>query len=92
MTTYGNRKAQPDPPGLRDFYSDSRGAPSREMLESMLDVPPGGDEQKGDDPTTKELLDRVAEFLGKEDAIFMPSGTMANEVSIAFSFSAYLFV
>jgi threonine aldolase len=37
-----------------------------------------GDEQIGDDPTTNLLCERVAELLGKEAAVFMPSGTMCN--------------
>ena len=41
-----------------------------------------GDEQHGSDPTTLELCDRMAALLGKEAAVFMPSGTMCNEVAI----------
>jgi threonine aldolase len=37
-----------------------------------------GDEQIGDDPTVNALCERVAELLGKEAAVFMPSGTMCN--------------
>src|ERR1700757_4649596 len=37
-----------------------------------------GDEQTGDDPTVNLLCGRVAELLGKEAAVFMPSGTMCN--------------
>jgi len=37
-----------------------------------------GDEQLGDDPTVNVLCERVAELLGKEAAVFMPSGTMCN--------------
>jgi len=37
-----------------------------------------GDEQIGDDPTVNLLCERVAELLGKEAAVFMPSGTMCN--------------
>ena len=82
VTNHGNRRAPLPPPGLLNLYSDSAGAPPREMLETMLAVPVG-DEQKGTDPTTKELLNRVADLLGKEDAILMSSGTMANEIGIA---------
>ena len=52
------------------------------MREASLDAAVG-DEQKGEDPTTKGLLDRVSELLGKEDAIFLSSGTMGNEVAVA---------
>ena len=41
-----------------------------------------GDEQRGEDPTVNELCARVAELLGKEDAVFLPSGTMCNEIAI----------
>jgi threonine aldolase len=37
-----------------------------------------GDEQIGDDPTVNQLCERVAELIGKEAAVFMPSGTMCN--------------
>jgi threonine aldolase len=41
-----------------------------------------GDEQRGQDPTTSALERRVAELLGHEAAVFMPSGTMCNEVAL----------
>jgi len=41
-----------------------------------------GDEQKAEDPTTTRLCERVAELLGKEAAVFLPSGTMCNEIAI----------
>jgi len=41
-----------------------------------------GDEQKNEDPTTSELCVRVARLLGKEAAVFLPSGTMCNEIAI----------
>jgi threonine aldolase len=40
-----------------------------------------GDEQRGLDPTTRALEDRVAELLGHEAAVFLPSGTMCNEIA-----------
>jgi len=40
-----------------------------------------GDEQRGLDPTTSALQDRVAELLGLEAAVFLPSGTMCNEIA-----------
>src|SRR3954469_15990220 len=39
------------------------------------------DEQRGIDPTTNALQDRVAELLGQEAALFLPSGTMCNQIS-----------
>ncbi len=41
-----------------------------------------GDEQRGLDPTTRELEERVAELLGHEAAVFLPSGTMCNEIAL----------
>lgn len=64
-----------------DFYSDCRTLPSRGMLETVLTARLG-DEQRKEDPTTSGLLARVAGLLGKEDAIFMTSGTMCNEVAL----------
>src|SRR3954453_9043304 len=42
----------------------------------------GGDEQRGLDPTTRRLEERVAELLGHEAALFLPSGTMCNEIAL----------
>ncbi|CAA0132970.1 L-allo-threonine aldolase [Mycolicibacterium vanbaalenii] len=41
-----------------------------------------GDEQKGEDPTTAELEGRVADLLGKQAAVFVPSATMANQIAL----------
>jgi threonine aldolase len=41
-----------------------------------------GDEQRGLDPTTRELQDRVARLLGHEAGLFLPSGTMCNEIAL----------
>jgi threonine aldolase len=40
-----------------------------------------GDEQRGEDPTVLQLCAKVSELLNKEDAIFLPSGTMCNEIA-----------
>lgn len=40
-----------------------------------------GDDVFGDDPTINELQERVAKLLGKEAAIFVPSGTMSNLIA-----------
>jgi threonine aldolase len=76
MTTGGNRMAV-----IHNFFSDTKTRPSRAMREAMLDAPVG-DEQAGEDPTTLALEQRVAELLGKEAAVFLPSGTMCNEIAI----------
>ncbi|MEM9762784.1 MAG: GntG family PLP-dependent aldolase [Pseudomonadota bacterium] len=64
-----------------DFYSDTKTRPSRAMRATVMDVPVG-DEQKGEDPTTTALEERVAALLGKEAALFLPSGTMCNEIAL----------
>lgn len=51
------------------------------MLETVLDAPVG-DEQKAEDPTTLALEEQVADLLGKEAAVFLPSGTMCNEIAL----------
>jgi threonine aldolase len=42
-----------------------------------------GDDALGDDPTVRRLQERVAELLGKEAALFFPSGIMANQTALA---------
>ncbi len=64
-----------------NLYSDTQTKPSRAMKEAMM-AAEVGDEQSGMDPTTNALQDRMAALLGKEAAVFMPSGTMCNEVAI----------
>lgn len=64
-----------------NFYSDTQTRPSRAMLETALEAEVG-DEQGGLDPTTAALESRVAELLGMEAAVFLPSGTMCNEIAI----------
>jgi threonine aldolase len=65
-----------------DLYSDTVTKPTAEMFRFMGDVEVG-DEQKGEDPTVNLLQEMVAELLGKEAAVYLPSGTMCNEISFA---------
>ncbi|HET6183842.1 MAG TPA: threonine aldolase family protein [Acetobacteraceae bacterium] len=65
-----------------NLSSDTQSLPSPAMKAAMLEAPLG-DEQAGSDPTVWALCDRVAALLGKEAAMFLPSGTMANQVAIA---------
>jgi threonine aldolase len=67
---------------MANFYSDTQTRASRAMRESILDIPLG-DERHDEDPCTVELCARVAEMLGMEAAVFLPSGTMCNEIAIA---------
>ena len=62
---------------LIDLYSDTASKPSAGMRKAMADAEVG-DEQKGEDPSTNRLQDRVAELLGKEAAVFLPSGPCAT--------------
>ena len=66
---------------MHDFYSDTKTKPTPDMRRAVLDCDVG-DEQKGEDPTTSALCERVAALLGKEAAVFLPSGTMCNEIAI----------
>lgn len=66
---------------MPDFFSDTKTRPTRAMREVVLTAEVG-DEQKGEDPTTIALCDRVADLLGKQAAVFLPSGTMCNEIAI----------
>ena len=63
-----------------DLYSDTLTKPTPEMRKFMSEAEVG-DEQKKEDPTINLLLDMVCDLLGKEDAIFLPSGTMCNQIS-----------
>ena len=65
-----------------NLYSDTQTRPSRAMKEAMLDAEMG-DEQGGSDPSVWALCDRAATMLGMEAAMFLPSGTMCNQVAIA---------
>lgn len=66
---------------VSDFYSDTKTKPTEAMRQAVLEAAVG-DEQKGEDPTTEELCRRVAELLGKEAAVLLPSGTMCNEIAL----------
>ncbi len=64
-----------------DLYSDTKTKPSPGMRKAMAEAEVG-DEQKMEDPTVNRLRERVCELLGTEDAVFLPSGTMANQIAI----------
>jgi threonine aldolase len=65
------------PPVRINLLSDTQTRPTQGMREAMA-CAEVGDEQVGDDPSVNVLCERVAELLGKEAAVFMPSGTMCN--------------
>ena len=64
-----------------DLRSDTVTKPTAAMLERMAGAELG-DDGRGDDPTVKELERVAASQLGKEAALFLPSGTMSNQVAI----------
>ncbi len=64
-----------------DLRSDTVTLPTAEMREAMANASVG-DDVFGDDTTVNELEARVAEILGKEAAVYMPSGTMTNQTAV----------
>jgi len=64
-----------------DLRSDTVTRPTAAMRAAMA-AAPVGDDQYGEDPTVNALQERVAAMLGKDAAIFLPSGTMANQVAL----------
>jgi threonine aldolase len=64
-----------------DLRSDTVTLPSPAMREAMARAPVG-DDVYGEDPTVNELQARVAALLGKEAGLFVPSGTMANQIAL----------
>jgi threonine aldolase len=65
-----------------DLFSDTVTRPTPAMRRAMAEAPVG-DEQQREDPTVNLLQDLVADLLGKEAALFLPSGTMCNQVAFA---------
>jgi threonine aldolase len=65
-----------------DLYSDTLTRPTAAMRRAMCDAEVG-DEQQREDPTVNRLQEMVADLLGKEAALFLPSGTMCNQVAFA---------
>lgn len=65
-----------------DLVSDTATRPTPAMRRAMADAEVG-DEQLGEDPTVLRLCERVAALLGQEMALFLPSGTMCNQIAIA---------
>jgi threonine aldolase len=75
------RPDPPLPPVRVNLYSDTQTKPSAAMKAAMI-LAEVGDEQHGDDPTIHALCDRMAALTGKPAAMFLPSGTMCNQVAI----------
>ncbi|MDI3470707.1 MAG: Low-specificity L-threonine aldolase [Pseudolabrys sp.] len=66
---------------LIDLRSDTVTKPTQTMLDRMVQAELG-DDGRGDDPTVKQLEALAADRLGKEAGLFLPSGTMSNQVAI----------
>ena len=64
-----------------DLRSDTVTKPTPEMRRAMAEAAVG-DDVFGEDPTVNALQEKVAGILGKEAALFVPTGTMANQLSI----------
>jgi len=64
-----------------DLRSDTVTRPSAGMRQAMADAQVG-DDQYGEDPSVNRLQERIADLLGKETALFVPSGTMANQIGL----------
>jgi threonine aldolase len=69
------------PPVRVNLYSDTQTRPTAAMKAAMMEAEVG-DEQAGLDPTINALCERMADFLGTQAAMFLPSGTMCNEIAI----------
>lgn len=68
-------------PAFIDLRSDTVTKPSAEMRRAMCDAEVG-DDVYGEDPTVNRLEQRAAEIFGREAALFVPSGTMGNQIAI----------
>jgi threonine aldolase len=78
MTYYTPAPRDPKAIPVRiNLLSDTQTRPTAAMREAIARAEVG-DEQIGDDPTVNVLCERVAELMGKQAAVFMPSGTMCN--------------
>src|SRR3954470_22556914 len=64
-----------------DLRSDTVTRPTPAMREAMA-AAEVGDDVYGEDPTVNALEARTAELLGKDAALFVPSGTMANQIAL----------
>jgi threonine aldolase len=67
--------------GYVDLRSDTVTRPSSAMRRAMADAEVG-DDLFGDDPTVNRLQDRAAELTGKQAALYLPTGTLCNQVAL----------
>jgi len=71
----------PSPSGAVDLRSDTVTSPTPEMRRAMADAEVG-DDAYGEDPTVRRLESLSAALLGKQAALYVPSGTMANQLAL----------
>ena len=64
-----------------DLRSDTLTQPTAEMR-TVMAAAPVGDDVFGEDPTVRKLEERVAELVGKPAALFVPTGTMGNQIGV----------
>src|ERR1700743_2969569 len=65
-----------------DLFSDTKTKPTAAMREGMAHAPVG-DERANEDPSVNALVERCVALLAKEAAVYLPSGTMCNEIALA---------
>ena len=65
-----------------DLRSDTQTRPSQAMRQAMANAEVG-DEQEREDPTVLELERRTADLLGQEEAVYLPTATMGNQIALA---------
>lgn len=65
-----------------DLFSDTKTRPTAPMRQAMANAEVG-DERANEDPSVNRLVERCAALLGKEAALYLPSGTMCNEIALA---------
>ena len=68
-------------PAVIDLRSDTTTRPTQAMRAAIANADVG-DEQEREDPTVNELERRAAAFLGQEEAVFLPTATMANQIAL----------
>jgi threonine aldolase len=81
MYSSPNENGSNSPASFIDLRSDTVTKPSPEMRRAMFEAEVG-DDVYGEDPTINRLEKRAAEIFGREAALFVPSGTMGNQIAI----------
>lgn len=81
-SAFGTRMSSGSPQTLVELRSDTKTRPTAAMRQAMADAEVG-DEAAFEDPTVNALCAKVAGLLGKEASVFLPSGTMANQIALA---------